>query len=147
MNKLSTLLPNLISPNQMTFIRGWRISDNVGLCHKFLQCFNHRAGSQRACISIDFSNAFDKMRWDSIDIALEAMGFDQIFRRMVRVCISMASFSMLVEGSPMVTFGAHHGIRQGDPLSPSLFISRRLKEFEHGNLVLYKAGGILVESQ
>lgn len=86
---LSTILSSTIS--LITFIKGRRINDKVSLRQEFRQRFNHKSGSQRACISIDFSKAFDKIRWDVLDVTIQAMGFDQLFRKMVNVCISSTS--------------------------------------------------------
>ena len=40
----------------------------------------------------------------------------------IKMCISIAKFSILVNGSPKGHFGASNGLKQGDSLSPLLFI-------------------------
>lgn len=96
---LATLL-NIISPNQIGFLKGRRISDVVGLCQESTYGFNNQGGSQRACISMNLSNDFDTLKWDTTSVALEEMGYNLIFRKLIKACISSMSSSILVEGSP-----------------------------------------------
>lgn len=74
-NKLAESLSRLIAPNQTAFFRGRCISDNIGLTKEFLTGFRAQATFCQACVTIDFSKAFDMLRWDAIDISLELLGF------------------------------------------------------------------------
>lgn len=78
--RLSIILPGIISPNQTTFIRGRRIIDAIGLAQEFTQSFNCKSTSRRVCITIDFSKAFDTIRWDAIDVIMEVIGINETFR-------------------------------------------------------------------
>ena len=75
-------------------------------------------------------------------VTLEAYGFSPMFCKMIWNCISSASFSVLVEGSPTPPFKSQRGIRQGDPLSPILFdmimdVLGRLIQREVKNKIIY----------
>ncbi|GJV02489.1 RNA-directed DNA polymerase, eukaryota, reverse transcriptase zinc-binding domain protein [Tanacetum coccineum] len=71
---------------------------------------------------VDFEKAFDSVRWDFLDSVMEKIGFGSKWRSWIHGCFSNARSSVLVNGSPTAEFDLHRGLRQGDPLSPFLFI-------------------------
>ena len=95
--------------------------DNVILAHEII----HSLKTSRIpgmLIKLDLSKAFDRANWKYIRAVLESFGFDQDWISWVMNLTSSAFFSILVNGVPSKPFSPTRGIRQGDPLSPFLFV-------------------------
>ncbi|XP_071717846.1 uncharacterized protein [Rutidosis leptorrhynchoides] len=71
---------------------------------------------------VDFEKAFDSLNWDFLLEMMKRMGFGERWRRWLLACLKSSSISILVNGSPTNEFPIERGVRQGDPLSPFLFI-------------------------
>nr|GEX96239.1 RNA-directed DNA polymerase, eukaryota, reverse transcriptase zinc-binding domain protein [Tanacetum cinerariifolium] len=71
---------------------------------------------------VDFSKAYDSVRWDYLLDVLEAFGFGHTWCKWIQGTLSSAKASILVNGSPSKEFSYHRGLKQGDPLAPYLFI-------------------------
>jgi hypothetical protein len=89
---------------------------------------------------LDRKKAYDHVNWDCLLYLMERMGFGSKWRAWIRPCLSTVRFSILVNGSPSGYFKSSRVIRQGDPLSPLLFLlvmeilSRMLRITEEAGL-------------
>lgn len=72
-------------------------------------------------IKIDLQKAYDLIQWKFIECILHELGFSDLFVRWVMECISFISYSILLNGKPLLSFQAAKGLRLGDPMSFFLF--------------------------
>jgi hypothetical protein len=66
--------------------------------------------------------AYDHMNWKFLLYLLRRCGFEEKWYSWIEHCISSARFSVLINRSPSGFFDSSRGVRQGDPLSPFLFV-------------------------
>jgi hypothetical protein len=71
---------------------------------------------------VDFERAYDTVNWQFLDYMMRRMGFVEGWRKWISACVFNSSMSVLVNGSPTSDFNVGKGLRQGDPLSPFLFL-------------------------
>lgn len=73
-------------------------------------------------IKLDINKSYDRVERDFLRAMMEKMLFPLPFIDLIFCCLQLVCFQILIIGEPSQYFQLHRGIRQGDPLSPFLFL-------------------------
>ena len=113
-NRLQTVLPSLICPEQTCAVKGRTIQDSLHLVRTIVE--------KVALINLDQSKAFDRVDHAFLEAVLSAAGFGVDFRTWIRLLYASLGVIVEVNGVRSEPFTLTRSIRQGCPLSPMLYI-------------------------
>jgi len=119
---LARNLPNIISEEQRGFMRGRNVKDCIALASEAINVLDRRSFGGNLALKIDVYKAFDTLNWEFLIKVLKAFGFNDKFCMWISSILHSTTISISINGAQQGHFSCNRGVRQGDPLSPLLFV-------------------------
>lgn len=114
-------MDKLVDYAQSAFLKGQCILDNVATAEELIFSMNMRRLPEYI-LKVDFAKAFDLVDWEFLLELLKDRGFGVKWLAWIENILSSTKANVLVNGSPNGYIRYNRGLRQGNPLSPLLFV-------------------------
>ncbi|CAN4090148.1 unnamed protein product [Withania somnifera] len=135
--RMKTVIGSLVDEHQMAFLKGRQIMDAALLANDLVDA-RVRQNLPGVLCKLDSEETYDHVNWSFLLKILRDMGFGNKWINWIKFCITTGKFSLIINGNPEGVFQSQRCLRQGDPMSPFLF----LLAMEGLNFMIRKANEI-----
>lgn len=124
-------MPKIVSSAQSSFVPSRHTTDNAIILQELVHSMHNLKGKKGFMIlKLDLEKAYDRVEWSFVWHTLELLDIPTWMVHVICECISTSAMSINWNGSVTYSFDPSRGLRQGDPLSPYLFVLC-LERFAH----------------
>ena len=120
-NRIKKLLPFIIDLDQSGFLSGRFTGDNIRLIYDILS-YSNKENKKGLMVLIDFEKAFDSVSWSFMEKCLNFYNFKHDIINWIKTFYKNIKSTVLVNNDPTSWFKIERGCRQGDPISPYIFL-------------------------
>jgi hypothetical protein len=120
-NRLQEKILSCLHKNQYGFLRDRSIQDCIAWSFEYLYLC-HASRKPIIILKFDFAKAFETIEHEAILQVMKHMGFNELWLKWIKEILSTGTSSILLNGIPGKIFHCKRGVRQGEPLSPLLYL-------------------------
>ena len=132
--RLSKVMQDIVGRSQAAFVPGQQIHNHILLAYELIKGYSRQGDTPRCMIQLDLQKAYDMVDWRALESILNEIGLPMKFVNWIMLVVSTVSYKFNVNGNYNDIMKAQRGVRQGDPISPYLFVII----MEYLDRVLYK---------
>lgn len=120
--RLGKVMQGTINLCQAAFVPGQQIHNHIMLAYELIRGYGRKSGTPRCMLQLDLQKAYDMVDWRALKQIMTELGIPNRFIDWIMATVQSVSYSFNINGELTQPMPACRGIRQGDPISPLLFV-------------------------